>query len=375
LPGLYIHIPFCKQACSYCNFHFSTSLGNKNELLEALVQELRLRKDYLEHKNLDSIYFGGGTPSLLSAQELDIILEEIAVHFSINEKAEITLEANPDDLELQKLRDYKALGLNRLSIGIQSFGEQDLKFMNRVHNSQQGIAAIEMVQQAGFENFSIDLIYGTPGMKDSQWLENLNKTFELQIPHVSAYCLTVEPKTALAHNIAKGDIQDVDEEQAARQFEMLMTEMELHGYVHYEISNFCKPGFKANHNSSYWIGEPYLGIGPSAHSYNGSSRQWNVSNNSQYQKAIQSDDVPAEIEELNSKQRFNEYLMCSLRTMEGCDPVYVKETFGEEYADLLLKNALVPLENALLESRGSVLKLTRKGKLLADNVISDLFMD
>ena len=333
-----------------------------------------MRKDYLGNVSLDSVYFGGGTPSLLSPEELETLLNKIGEHFPLKPDAEITLEANPDDLSPGKLEGYRGIGLNRMSIGIQSFAEADLKFMNRVHTADEAHQSIDLCQEAGFDNLSIDLIYGTPTMDGEQWNANLTETLSYGLPHISAYCLTVEPKTALAVMVEKGKVADVDDAVASVQFERVMDVMDEAGYEHYEISNFCLPGYQAKHNSSYWTGETYLGIGPSAHSFDGKSRCWNLSNNTQYIKAIQSEELPSEAENLTQKERFNEYVMTSLRTSRGCDPAFVQQNFGDDFSASLTSGAKKHIERDLIDPGGSALTLTRKGKLLADHVIADLFL-
>ncbi len=375
MSGLYIHIPFCKQACDYCNFHFSTSLQNKNELLNALVLELKARAKYLDTKTLESVYFGGGTPSLLSVAEIRALLDEAKAHFSLSKDVEITLEANPDDLDSNKLRELKTAGINRLSLGIQSFHEADLKFMNRVHDTSRAHRCIKQVKEAGFHNYSIDLIYGTPGLSEAAWRSNLEQVRSYEVPHLSAYALTVEPKTVLAYRISKGLVPDVDEDLAANQFNILMDFAEEAGYEHYEISNFCQPGHQAKHNSSYWQGAAYLGIGPSAHSFNGKTRSWNINHNTKYIKALETGDLPLETEHLSTTEQYNEYLMISLRTAWGYDPKEVKKRFGEAAADALVQGSQKYLSDQLMETKGTNFRLTRKGKLLADHIIADLFME
>lgn len=376
MPGIYLHIPFCKQACHYCNFHFSTSLKYKAEVVEAILRELELQKDYLLDEPLSSIYFGGGTPSLLNARELERMFEQIERFWTIEPAAEITLEANPDDLSKEKLAELRASPINRLSIGVQSFSEEDLRFMNRAHSSSEARLCLEWALAAGFEQLTADLIYGSPTTSDEQWLENIQILTDYGVPHLSCYCLTVEPRTALAHFVEKGRVKPVDEEQAARQFELLMDRMEAAGYEHYEISNFARPGYYARHNSNYWLGEPYLGVGPSAHSFNGKSRQWNVANNAKYRQALQAGERISELEgslfereNLSREQMYDEYVLTRLRTRWGCRPEELngrfrkhfleKIQFWQESGDVLLKNG--------------VYTLSRKGRLLADRIAMELF--
>ncbi|MBK9462040.1 MAG: radical SAM family heme chaperone HemW [Sphingobacteriales bacterium] len=371
MSGIYIHIPFCKQACHYCNFHFSTSLKYKSELIEALTKELILRANYLPHKHLTSVYIGGGTPSVLNTNELNSLFDTILQTFTIDPAAEITLEANPDDLSLQKLHDLRQTPINRLSIGIQSFNNADLLFMNRAHNAQQADFCIKAAQDVGFDNLSIDLIYGSPTTSNLIWEQNLDKALAYQIPHLSCYCLTVEPKTALDSFVKHQKVPPVNEEQAAQQFEQLINRTTQAGYLHYEISNFCLPNRFAQHNSSYWKGNDYLGIGPSAHSFNQTSRQWNVANNAQYIKAINQGIIPAEIEQLSNTQRFNEYLLTSLRTIWGCSLTHIKQHFGDAFVAYLQK-AILPFEGFIVQ-KNETLFLNNKGKLLADKITSELF--
>ncbi len=374
MSGIYIHIPFCKQACHYCNFHFSTSLKYKKELLLALKREIDLRAGYLDNTQLDTIYFGGGTPSLLEPSEISSLIEHLASHYSISPNAEITLEANPDDLSPDKLQGLCQTPVNRLSIGIQSFSDTDLQYMNRAHNANEAITCLQNALGIGFTNLSIDLIYGTPTLSQEQWQSNLATVVELGIPHISAYCLTVEPKTALQHFIEVGKAVPVDEIQAEEHFQILTQTLAKHGYQHYEISNFCLPGHIAKHNSSYWTGKPYLGIGPSAHSFNGISRQWNVANNALYLKAITQDTIPAEVEVLSVNNRFNEYLMTTLRTSWGCQLTYIESQFGESFLQHLKKGSKKYIESGKMNMVEEVLYLLPDARFTADAMIADLFI-
>lgn len=371
MPGIYLHIPFCKQACHYCNFHFSTSRKGMGDMVEAILLELGMQRDYLCGEAIRTVYFGGGTPSLLDRASLDRILDAIWKHFPVVDgPLEITLEANPDDLSIQKINELKQTPINRLSIGIQSFSEGDLRFMNRAHSAAEAVSCIQLAQDAGFENLTIDLIYGSPTTSDAQWAENLQRAFDFDIPHLSCYCLTVEDRTALAHLVRTGKAQPVDEEHAARQFDFLTKSTLAAGYDHYEISNFAKPGWYSRHNSSYWEGEKYLGVGPSAHSYDGLSRQWNIANNAKYLRSVQSGTVPFEREVLTPAQRYNEYVMTTLRTMWGCNLLKVKALgfeahFSDHVADYLAQG--------LLERDGHTVRLTPNGKFLADGIAAGLF--
>lgn len=371
--GLYLHIPFCKQACHYCNFHFSTTLRSKPAILEAILRELELQRDYLSGAELGTIYFGGGTPSLLETRELVQIFEKIHALHRVSPDAEITLEANPDDLSLEKLRDLRDYTpVNRLSIGIQSFFDEDLRWMNRAHTAMHARRCLQAAAATGFRDLTVDLIYGAPTTPDAQWAENVRIVLEESIPHLSCYCLTVEEGTALAHFVRKGTAAPVDEERAARQFEHLLDATATHGYEHYEISNFALPGRYSRHNSSYWSGAPYLGVGPSAHSFDGQSRQWNVAHNARYLSALQSGNVPFEREVLTPAQRYNEYVMTGLRTMWGCEIARI-EAFGEPFSGYFNREKTQFLQNGALENTGTHIRLTRAGKLLADRIASDLF--
>ncbi|MFT4665629.1 MAG: oxygen-independent coproporphyrinogen-3 oxidase [Polaribacter sp.] len=371
MSGLYLHIPFCKKACHYCNFHFSTSVKNKGAMVNAIIEEIKLHKDYLEDKTLNSIYFGGGTPSLLSEMELNSIFETIHKVYTVAEDAEITLEANPDDLNEEQLTVLRKSNVNRLSIGVQSFHEADLLFMNRAHNSKEALHCIKAAQDAGFPNLTIDLIYGVPGMTNDLWKKNLEIFQGLDVPHLSSYCLTVEEGTALHHFVEKGKAPPVDEQRAAQQFELLMDFAEQQNYLHYEISNFAKVGHIAKHNTAYWQGTPYLGLGPSAHSYNRTSRQWNVANNAKYMKAIGGGRLPFEKEELDTTNQYNEYLLTRLRTQWGVElkdlekiaPEYVNG-FSEKIVNLEQEGLVIKQENTWV--------LTRAGKLLADRISMEL---
>lgn len=375
LAGIYIHIPFCRKACHYCDFHFSTSLKLKGEMLSALIAEIHLRKDYLNGAAIDTIYFGGGTPSLFSADELNQIFEAIHSHFSVVEGAEITLEANPDDLSFDYLTKLRQTPINRLSIGIQSFSEEDLRWMNRAHNAIEARACIEYAQDAGFENLTIDLIYGSPTTSDAQWVKNLATAFDYDIPHVSCYALTVEDNTPLSSLIKKGRLHAVEEDHAARQFEILMEEMRRNGFVHYEISNFAQPGRFSRHNSNYWLGVPYLGVGPSAHSFDGQSRQWNVSHNPQYIQALKQNSLSFTKEDLTPVQQYNEYIMTSLRTIWGCDPLFIVQKFGRAFLRNFNKKILPLVQNKMVMTDGKKYFLTDNGKLLADRITMELFHD
>jgi len=374
MPGIYIHIPFCRKACHYCNFHFSTSMQLKNDFVQALLKEIILQKEYLQGK-IDTVYFGGGTPSILDLTELNQVFDSLHSTFIITEDAEITLEANPDDITPEKLEGWKSSGINRLSIGVQSFVQEDLEWMNRAHHAAQAINAITLAQSYNFNNLTVDLIYGTPTLSDEQWKTNVQTLIDLHIPHLSCYALTVEPKTALDKLIEKKKLAAVDHEKQAHHFELLMNWMSEAGYEHYEISNFAKPGFRSRHNSSYWQGNRYLGLGPSAHSFNGISRQWNIANNALYIKSLEQGIIPYEIETLTFTQRLNEYLMKGLRTSEGVTLQKIKEGFGDGLSLEIIRDASTHIDRGHLIVQGDFLKTTNKGKLLADGIAADLFRE
>lgn len=368
MAGIYIHIPFCKQACHYCNFHFSTSLRQKNELVVALLKEIELRLNELENEKIETIYFGGGTPSLLQIEDLQLQIEKIFSLFLVSKDAEVTLETNPDDITEKNLEGWKEIGITRLSIGIQSFFEEDLQWMNRAHTSEQAIDNLQLAKQY-FDNITIDLIYGTPLLTNEKWKQNVDTAISYKIPHLSCYALTVEPKTPLQKMISLHKTDDVNPDKQSEQFLLLMQWLEETGYEHYEISNFAKPGFRSRHNSSYWQGKNYLGIGPSAHSLNGSSRQWNISNNNQYIESIRNGIIPFEKEVLTPTQQLNEYIMTSLRTIEGLDLDKVGEVAGSK-----LKTAGKRyIESGLMKVEDQFLQLTKEGKLLADGIAAALF--
>jgi len=372
MAGIYIHIPFCKQACHYCDFHFSTSLQYKQDLLQALVKEIELQKNYLQGETIETIYFGGGTPSLLEAVEIRSIIDTITRLHTVTSNAEITLEANPDDLSKAKLQDLKQTPVNRFSIGIQSFFDEDLVWMNRAHRADEAESSVKRAQDIGFENITADLIYGYPLLTDAKWKNNLNKVFELDIPHISSYSMTVEPDTALASFINKKKQPAMNEQQSAEQFTLMADAMQLNGFEHYEISNFCKPGHYSRHNSNYWKGVKYIGIGPSAHSYNGTERQWNVANNAKYIQSVTQNKLPAEVEILSETNRLNEYIMTSLRTMWGLE-LSKLNAIAPSAADELLKAAQTYFEKDWIVQKETTIYLTPTGKLYADNVAAALF--
>ncbi|MBU2927806.1 radical SAM family heme chaperone HemW [Winogradskyella psychrotolerans] len=372
MSGIYIHIPFCKQACHYCDFHFSTSLRKKDELINALCQELELRKDEFQNSSVETIYFGGGTPSLLTNEELEFIIDSVYKNYKVSDTPEITLEANPDDLSKDRIIELSKSSINRLSIGIQSFFEADLKLMNRAHNANEAKECLSVATRH-FDNISLDLIYGIPGSSNAQWLENIEMALSFNVPHISSYALTVEPKTALASFIKKGIINNVDDEQAHEQFHLLKAKLEASGFVHYELSNFGKEGYFSKNNSAYWQGKSYLGIGPSAHSFNGKQRGWNVSNNSKYIKAIQQNELPIEIETLTKTDQYNEYVMTGLRTIWGVSFDKVESDFSSAFKDYLIEHSKIFINQQLLYIDDGHLRVTRKGQFLCDGIASELF--
>lgn len=372
---IYIHIPFCKQKCSYCNFHFSTSLNFKDEMLDAMKKEIFLRKDELQNKNLQSLYFGGGTPSVLSADEIKSLIDEVLKHFNFNNDIEITLEANPDDLSSQFLKGLASSPVNRLSIGTQSFFDEDLKLMNRAHNASEAEGSIKRAQDFGFENLSIDLIYGSPTSNLEIWKENLSKTIALEVPHISSYALTVEPKTALENWVSKGKVSNPKEEEQNREFYYMIDFLKDHGFNHYEVSNFAKEGFYSRHNSAYWKYQEYLGIGPSAHSYNGNDvRSWNVANNQQYIKKLNLNILAKETEILSQQDQFNEMIMIGLRTIWGVDLTSLNQKFSTNILDKFNKEIQYKIEEGILKIENNHLKIPEKHWFMADGIASDLFI-
>ena len=379
MSGIYIHIPFCKQACHYCNFHFSTSLKYKEQLIEALVKEISITPYFSPasgketNEQADTIYFGGGTPSILNADELKLIFETLHKKFSIHPTAEITLEANPDDITVKKLREWKRIGVNRLSVGVQSFNEDELRWMNRAHNAADSLRCIEEISNEGFTNFSVDLIYGSPLLSNDEWKKNVELIIEKKIPHISCYALTVEPKTPLDKMIRLYKTVPVDHEKQADQFLLLMNWMKQAGYDHYEISNYALPGMRSQHNSSYWSGKPYYGFGPSAHSFDGGNRRWNIANNAVYIKSLQDGIIPFEEEIVTPVQQLNEYIMTSLRTIEGLDLMKISNEFGNQFKEELVTKSNKYIFSEKLSTNNSSLILTTEGKLFADGIAADLF--
>jgi oxygen-independent coproporphyrinogen III oxidase len=373
MSGIYIHIPFCKQACHYCDFHFSTSLKKKDEMVAALAKEIALRKTEFADETVETIYFGGGTPSILETADLRFLIDAVYKNYNVIENPEITVEANPDDLSEDRIIALSKIKVNRLSIGIQSFFEDDLKLMNRAHNSAEAQKCLE-IATLYFDNISIDLIYGVPGMSNEKWLQNIETALSFNVPHISSYALTVEPKTALSTFIQKGIIPQPDDEVAQEHFHLLVDTLEDYGFIHYELSNFGRENYFSKNNSSYWLGKKYLGIGPSAHSYDGVSRSWNVSNNTHYLKFIAENKLPSETETLTQTDRYNEYVMTGLRTIWGISLDRIEMEFGKTYLDYLNQQAEKYIEDHLLFLDENVLRTTKSGKFLSDGIASDLFL-
>lgn len=374
MAGIYLHIPFCKQACHYCNFHFSTSVHLRQEMINAMQQELLLRKDYIT-ESIDTIYFGGGTPSLLKATDIEKMLQTVYENYRVNECAEITLEANPDDMHPDSVKAWKETGINRLSVGIQSFNEAELQWMNRAHTATEALKSIELAREAGIENISIDLIYGSQLLSDEQWVANLHKAIALQVTHLSCYALTVEPRTALHHFITHNKVADTDSEKQSRHFEMMQDILSHAGFIQYEISNFCKPGYQSRHNSSYWQGISYSGIGPAAHSFNGKSRQWNIAHNKKYIDGITTGNLPTETETLTVIQQMNEHIMIRLRLLDGISLPAFENYFGIGNTDRLLSSARDLQRKSHLIISESNIRLSPSGRFFADGIASDLFFE
>jgi oxygen-independent coproporphyrinogen III oxidase len=373
LPGIYIHIPFCRKACIYCNFHFSISLAKKTALVEALIREMSLRRDYLSG-NIETIYIGGGTPSLLDIKELELIFEHLHKNFTLNQELEITLEANPDDINKSTLAAWKKSGVNRLSLGIQTFSDEELIWMNRSHSAEQSVKAMDDLADTGFTNYSVDLIYGSPLLTNEGFKKNVQIILDRNIPHVSCYALTVEPRTKLKKLIEVNKAPDINDEKQAQQFELLTAMMHSSGYEHYEISNFAKPGSRSRHNSSYWQGKAYLGLGPSAHSFNGNNKRFlNISNNENYIRALNEDIIPGNEEILTTNQQLNELIMISLRTIEGLNLAEVERKFGTESVDRIMSGSNKYIKEGSVIMRNHHLVLTSRGKFLADGIAADLF--
>ncbi|HLU86112.1 MAG TPA: radical SAM family heme chaperone HemW [Taishania sp.] len=373
MAGIYIHIPFCKQKCTYCDFHFSTTFQSyRQRMIDAMCREIEMQRTYLSDSVIETIYFGGGTPSLLTNQELHQLLDKIHATFTVSSAPEITLEANPDDISDQQVKDWKAIGVNRLSIGLQSFKASDLAWMNRAHTVEESMVCLDIAIQNGIENITVDLMYGLPDLSNEKWKKHIEQVIQKGVNHISAYCLTVEEGTALDKFVETGKIVPASENTQAEQFLILLETVEKNGFHQYEISNFCKTGFESKHNSNYWKGVHYLGIGPSAHSFNGFSRSWNIRNNQQYMKLIESNDSWFDQETLSPNDQFNELILTGLRTIYGVnlDQLNTILPLPNEFKALIQE--FIQLE--LMEQNESIIRLTKSGKLQADRIASDLFV-
>ena len=374
MAGIYIHIPFCKQQCTYCDFHFSTTFESyRTQMVNAIASELRTRIDYLEGKPIDSIYFGGGTPSILNEEELALLLGEICANYEVNPKAEITLETNPDDITLEKLTTWKNVGVNRLSIGLQSFKAEDLEWMNRAHTVDESQNCVALARAHNFQNLTVDLMYGLPNLSNQEWKNHILQVIEMGVTHISAYCLTIEEKTVLNKWVKDGKIHPASENQQSEQFLLLVETLEENGFEQYEISNFCRPGHEAVHNSNYWKGEWYLGVGPSAHSFNGTSRSWNIANNQKYMQQIAGNETFFETETLSDRDQYNELLLTGLRTKYG---VSLKKLSTLHVIPESTELKIDEFKSAgwMIEIDG-VLVLTKSGRLKADYMAAELFLD
>ncbi|MDA9072074.1 radical SAM family heme chaperone HemW [bacterium] len=374
MAGIYIHIPFCKQACSYCDFHFSTKLSNKQNVLAAIEKELEFRTNYIGTEVVETIYFGGGTPSLLSQSEIQAILKKVNDVYTVSKSAEITLEANPDDLTMAKLKELKQTSVNRLSVGVQSFFEKDLKFMNRAHNAEEAIQSIRNAKEVGFANISIDLIFGSQTTSNEMWQQNLDTFFDLEVNHLSAYSLTVEEKTALAHQVAKGKVENVDDEKNYHQYLMLQAAIKENDFEQYELSNYCKNEAYSKHNTSYWQNKKYLGVGPSAHSFDGVSRQWNVRNNTLYINGINNNKPFFEKEELSEIDRYHEYLITSLRTKWGINKSTVENDFSDYIIEHFNKRSNL-INKSIVDLSANFLKIKPEFLFQSDEVVRELMVD
>lgn len=372
MAGIYIHIPFCKKACHYCNFHFSTSRNDQERMIHAIAREIEMRRDEI-NEPIETIYFGGGTPSIIDLSEVQLLLEAVDKNYTVDSSAEITLEANPDDITKEHAEDWKSMGINRFSIGIQSFSDVHLEWMNRAHNASQSLLCIEAVRAAGFENFSIDLIYGTPGQSTHDWEKDLEKAVSLKIPHLSCYALTVEEQTPLFHLIERGKKEKINNDLQAEQFNILVAMTNAAGYDHYEISNFALKGMRSKHNSAYWNGIPYLGVGPSAHSFQNNMRSWNISNNISYMQSIENHIRPFESETLTEIDRLNEYIMTKLRLEEGIIVREIIKHWGNDQSSRI--SAIIErfILDGKVEKTHEGWRLTNNGKFFADGIAAALF--
>ncbi len=372
MAGIYIHIPFCRKACHYCNFHFSTSLGKAEAVQASIIKEIALRSNELKEE-VQTIYFGGGTPSILDPAAIDMILQAIKAHYAISSNIEITLEANPDDITTEKAKAWKQMDINRFSIGVQSFADENLHWMNRAHDAGQSIQCIQTIREAGFDNFSIDLIYGTPGQTQEGWIKDLEKAIELKIPHLSCYALTVEEGTALHHMIGSGKKEKISADEQAERFEALVKLSSLAGYTHYEISNLALPGKESKHNSAYWEGKPYLGFGPSAHSFTGTKRSWNIADNLQYSQSIEAGILPSEEETLREIDQLNEYIMTSLRSINGMQKDIISTRWGNDKLQIISTEIDQFIQSGKIMASKNAWVLSGEGRFFADGIASSLF--
>ena len=372
MAGIYIHIPFCAKRCLYCDFFSSTDMQFKTPYIQAIIREMELRKDYIDNEPIETIYFGGGTPSQLGKKDFEKIFDAINRIFDTSQCQEITLEANPDDMTPEYVASLQKLPFNRISMGVQSFQEKDLRFLNRRHNREQAIRAVALCKEHGISNINIDLIYGLPGQTLDEWSLNLEEAILLDVPHISAYHLIYEERTALYKLLKEGGITPVDEELSVSLFSTLINRLTKAGYLHYEISNFARPGYISQHNSSYWLGKKYIGIGAAAHSYNGSNRLWSVSSLPLYLKGIVTETPAVEIEELDENTQYNDFIITRLRTMWGIQLQKIKELFGEEKWNYLKQQAEPYLQQDLLNLQNETLKLSKKGIFISDGIMSDL---
>jgi len=374
MAGIYLHIPFCKQACFYCDFHFSVNQDKKSDLVDALLKEALIRKEEVNNELIKTIYFGGGTPSLLSADAIQRIFDTLAENYNLSALQEVTLEANPDDLTATYLRELRHTPVNRLSIGIQSFRDSDLKMMNRAHDAKQALRCVPESTDIGIENISIDLIYGIPGLSLDEWNKNLQTALALPINHLSSYCLTVEPRTKLAKLVSSGELPNVNDDLAASHFEMLIETTEAAGIPWYEVSNFAKPGMESKHNSSYWSGEKYVGLGPGAHSFDGIKRSWNIKSNTGYVQQINKGQLPSESEVLTAEEKFNEFVLTALRTRKGLSLEKIKQLCDDLKFSEIKETIHQKEQLALLNIQSNHVILTTKGLLFADAIASELFI-
>jgi oxygen-independent coproporphyrinogen-3 oxidase len=372
MAGIYIHIPFCRKACHYCNFHFSTSLGKAEAVVTSIIKEIALRSSE-STEEVQTIYFGGGTPSILAPEAINQILQVIKAHYAISGDPEITLEANPDDITAEKAKAWKQMGVNRFSIGIQSFAEENLRWMNRAHDASQSVDCIQTIREAGFDNFSIDLIYGTPGQTQEGWIRDLEKAIEMKIPHLSCYALTVEEGTALHHMIGSGKKEKISADEQAERFEALVQLSSLAGYSHYEISNLALPEKESKHNSAYWEGKPYLGFGPAAHSYSGTKRSWNIADNLKYIQSIEAGILPSEEETLRETDQLNEYIMTSLRSIKGMQKDIITTRWGKDKLEIISTEIEQFIQSGKIIATENAWVLSGEGRFFADGIASSLF--